>query len=239
MADSYVCSTATLKCSFGDCTAKLTVYPDRTVFLAGQPMANTSDHISMYNIPPFGKCQTTSFPPTGSATSANNGSLTPMPCIPGTVSEWLAAKPDYIIKGKCALLCSSYCKCKYGGIITIVNDGQSPNGIIDLEQENCISQEKIEESQTFTPDQVLDGIQIALDVAGFIPGVGAFADLTNAAISACRGDWVGAGMSLVAAVPGIGDVAAGAKLAHKGVKIAKTTAATAGTSMIAAGLTKK
>ena len=33
MADSYVTSKATLKCSFGDKTAKLTVYPDRTVEL--------------------------------------------------------------------------------------------------------------------------------------------------------------------------------------------------------------
>ena len=239
MADSYVCSTATLKCSFGDCTAKLTVYPDRTVFLTGQSMANTSDHVSMYNIHPFGKCRTTSFPPTGSATSANNGCLTPMSCIPGTDTEWLNAKKDYRIKGKCALLSSSYCKCKYGGIITIIHDGQTPNGIVDLEQENCVDQDQIEESQKLTTDQVLDGIQLALDVAGFIPGVGAFADLTNAAISACRGDWVGAGMSLVAAVPGIGDAAAGAKLAHKGVKMAKATAATAGTGMIAVGLTQK
>ena len=110
---------------------------------------------------------------------------------------------------------------------------------MDLEQENCVDQDQIEESQKLTTDQVLDGIQLALDVAGFIPGVGAFADLTNAAISACRGDWVGAGMSLVAAVPGIGDAAAGAKLAHKGVKMAKATAATAGTGMIAAGLANK
>lgn len=224
MADSYVCSTATLKCSFGDCTAKLTVYPDRTVFLAGQPMANTSDHISMYNIHPFGKCRTTSYPPTGSATASNHGCLTPMPCIPGTVSEWLNTKSDYKIKGKCALLKSSYLRCKYGGTITIINDGQSPKGVIDLSQDSYTGQDKIEESQKLTPDQVLDGIQLALDVAGFIPGVGAFADLTNAAISACRGDWVSAGMSLVAAVPGIGDAAAGAKLAHKGVKMAKATA---------------
>lgn len=123
-ADSYVCSTATLKCSCGDKSAKLTVYPDRTVFLTGQPMANISDHISLYNIAAFGKCHTTAFPPTGSATAANHGRLTPMPCVPGTISEWMAGKNDVIVKGKSALLKSSYCRCKWGGIITITNDGQ-------------------------------------------------------------------------------------------------------------------
>lgn len=239
MADSYVCSTATLKCSFGNCTAKLIVYPDRTVFLAGQPMANVSDHVSMYNIHSFGKCHTTTFPPTGSATSANHGNLTPMPCVPGTVTEWMNGKTDYFVKGKCALLSSSYCRCKYGGIISIVHDGQSPSGNVDLECENILGQDEIEEKQRLTPDQVLDGIQLALDVAGFIPGFGAIADLTNAAISACRGDWVGAGMSLVAAVPGIGDAAAGAKIAHKGVKMAKTTALAGGSAMIGVGLAQK
>lgn len=221
MENSYVCSSATLKCSFGDATSKLTVYSDRTVFLTGEPMANISDHLSMKNIAPFGKCRTTNFPLTGSATSANNGCLTPMPCIPGTDSEWINGKSDYIIKGKCALLSSSYCKCKYGGIITIVSDGQVEEGEVDLAQEQVESEDEILEKQDLSTDDILDGIQLALDVAGFIPGVGAFADLTNAAISACRGDWVGAGMSLVAAVPGIGDAAAGAKMAHKGVKMAK------------------
>ena len=71
MSDSYVTSKATLKCSFGDKTSKLTVYPDRTVELTTKPTANISDHISMYNIAPFGKCHTTCYPPTGSATAAN------------------------------------------------------------------------------------------------------------------------------------------------------------------------
>ncbi|NPD91736.1 DUF4280 domain-containing protein [Xylanibacter muris] len=123
-SDSYVCSGATMKCSFGDKKAKLTVYPDRTVFLTGQPMANITDHVSLYNIAPFGKCHTTRFPPTGAATSAAHGKLTPMPCVPGTNSNWLNGKDDYIIKGDPALLKSSYCKCCYGGTITITDDGQ-------------------------------------------------------------------------------------------------------------------
>ena len=231
MADSYVTSGATIKCSCGDKTAKLTVYPDRTVFLTEKPMANISDHVSMYNIAPFGKCHTTSFPPTGSATAANHGTLTPMPCMPGTISDWLQGKDDYIIKGKPALLKSSYCKCQWGGIITITNDGQTDTGDVDLnrfalksEEEILKKQEEEElaENAKLDVNSVLDGIQTALDLAGFAPGVGAAPDLLNAAISACRGNWAEAGLSVLAAVPLVGDVAAGVKLAKRGVKMAKS-----------------
>jgi hypothetical protein len=122
--DSYVCSGATMRCTFGEKTAKLTVYQDRTVFLTGNPMGNITDHITEYNIASFGKCRTTRFPPTGSATSANHGHLTPMRCVPGTDSNWMNGKEDYLIKGEPALLKSSTCKCKWGGKISIVNDGQ-------------------------------------------------------------------------------------------------------------------
>ena len=135
MADSYVTSQAIMKCSCGDKNAKLTVYPDRTVFLSEKPMANISDHISLYNIAPFGKCHTTRYPATGAATAANKGKLTPMPCIPGTDTKWLTGKDDYIVKGNAALLKSSYCKCKWGGIITITDDGQIDTGEADTNKE--------------------------------------------------------------------------------------------------------
>lgn len=226
MSDSYVTSKATLKCSFGDKTSKLTVYPNKTVFLTEKPTANTSDHISMYNIAPFGKCHTTCYPPTGSATAANHGHLTPMPCVPGTATDWINGKDDYIIKGSPALLKSSYCRCKWGGVITITDDGQMDTGSADLSKESAKSEEEIKaesiEKHNLDSESVLNGIQLALDAAGFIPGAGAIADLLNASISAIRGDWAAAGLSLLAAVPVIGDVAAGAKLASKGVKIAKS-----------------
>ena len=142
MADSYVTSKATIKCSCGDKCSQLTVYPDRTVFLTEKPMANISDHISLYNIAPFGKCHTTSYPATGSATAANHGTLTPMPCVPGTVSEWLNGKDDYLIKGKSALLKSSYCRCQWGGIITITDEGQVDTGNPNLSFENAETAEE-------------------------------------------------------------------------------------------------
>lgn len=225
MSDSYVTSKATLKCSFGDKTSKLTVYPDRTVELTTKPTANISDHISMYNIAPFGKCHTTCYPPTGSATAANHGHLIPMPCVPGTDTDWINGKDDYIIKGNPALLKSSYCRCKWGGIITITDDGQIDTGLVDLSKESAKSEEDMkaetEEKTKLNPESVLDGIQLALDAAGLAPGVGAIPDLLNASISALRGDWGAAGLSVLAAVPVIGDAATAAKFAQKGVKTAK------------------
>ena len=225
MSDSYVTSKATLKCSFGDKTSKLTVYPDRTVELTTKPTANISDHISMYNIAPFGKCHTTCYPPTGSATAANHGHLTPMPCVPGTDTDWINGKDDYIIKGNPALLKSSYCRCKWGGVITITDDGQIDTGSADLSRENAKSEEEMkaetEEKQRIEPESVLDGIQLALDAVGLAPGVGAIPDLLNASIYALRGDWGAAGLSVLAAVPVIGDAATATKFAQKGIKAAK------------------
>ena len=80
----------------------------------------------------------------------------------------------------------------------------------------------------------LDILQLGLDICGFIPVFGAFFDLANAAISLARGDYLGAGLSLLAAIPGIGDACAvvkgaktvaevtkGAKAAAKGLKAFK------------------
>lgn len=122
--DSYVTSTATLRCPFGDNTSKLTVYPDRTVYLSNKPMANISDHISMYNIAPFGKCRSLAYPATAAATAAAHGKLTPMPCVPNTTMPWIGGKTDYLIKGQPALLKSCTCPCMWGGTISITNDGQ-------------------------------------------------------------------------------------------------------------------
>lgn len=63
--------------------------------------------------------------------------------------------------------------------------------------------------------KVLDNIQTALDFAGMFPAFGFVPDLLNAGISACRGNWIDAGFSLAAAVPGIGDAATAAKYAKR------------------------
>lgn len=125
MDDSYVCSKAKIRCSCGDRIALLTVQPTRAIWLTGQPQANITDHKPMVNIAPFGLCHTTKYPPTGSATAAAHGKLTPMPCVPNTLFKWMGGKNDVLLQGEPALLKSSTCKCIYGGTITIVFDGQT------------------------------------------------------------------------------------------------------------------
>lgn len=52
---------------------------------------------------------------------------------------------------------------------------------------------------------VMDGVQGGLDLAGFIPGLGAIPDLASAGISSLRGNQVDALTSLAAAIPLAGD----------------------------------
>ncbi len=245
MSDSYVCSKAKIKCSCGDKISTLTVFPDRTIWLTGEPQANISDHIPMRNIAPFGKCHTTRYPATGSATAANHGKLTPMPCVPNTPFPWMNGKNDVLLKGQPALLKSSSCKCVWGGTITFTYDGQVDGTGRDVEKEIAQTQEELDASVEIelSAEDLLDGLQMALDAAGLFPGLGAIPDLLNACISACRGDWANAGLCLFAAIPGIGDAAGAAKLMKSGAKMAQKTKkaqkATSGVSDIAEARAKK
>lgn len=112
----------------GTSQAKLTVLPSRTVFLTGQPQANISDHLSMVNLVPFGRCRSLGFPATASATAAAHGKLTPMPCMHNTPFPWMGGKNDYLVKGQPALLKSSTCSCMWGGTISITDNGQHGEG---------------------------------------------------------------------------------------------------------------
>jgi hypothetical protein len=59
----------------------------------------------------------------------------------------------------------------------------------------------------------LNVIQTGLAVLGFVPVIGAVADIVNAGISVGRGNYGEAALSLAAAVPGIGDTFAAGKIA--------------------------
>ena len=231
----YVCTGATLKCTMGTSCPKLKATP-KNVSLTGKDQANIADYVSMKNVPSFGRCRSLGYPPTASATAANHGKLTPMPCVPGTCPKWKAIDKDSLICGEPALLKPSTLKCMYGGTISIVDPGQtleikvcavSPQTKNEKSEkvEKEIPEELLQEfneldTEGLNKDSVLDGVQLALDAAGMVPVLGAIPDLINASISVLRGDWVGAGISIVAAVPGVGDVVGGAKIAYKGAKIA-------------------
>ena len=229
----YVCTGATLKCTMGTSCPKLKATP-KNVSLTGKDQANIADYVSMKNVPSFGRCRSLGYPPTASATAANHGKLTPMPCVPGTCPKWKAIDKDSLICGEPALLKPATLKCMYGGTISIVDPGQtleikvrgvSKHSNNEKKAEQEIPEELLQEFNEFdteglNKDSVLDGVQLALDAAGIVPVLGAIPDLINASISVLRGDWVGAGLSIVAAVPGVGDVVGGAKIAYKGAGLA-------------------
>lgn len=214
MAKTYVCSGAKLMCTCGDCISELTVFPTRQVFLCGHPKANISDHISLKNIGSFGKCYTTAYPPTGTATSNNHGRLTPMPCIPNTVFKWMFGKDDNILRGEPALLSSSKCKCVYGGIITIVHDGQHPEEYDSGLFESLLNKDYLL-VEVEKPDQPgwLKGIS-------YIPIVGSLVDLIWYGWPIPKTDWIMTGLSLIFLVIDI----AGLFLSGGTVTIASTAA---------------
>lgn len=231
----YVCTGAVLKCTMGTSTTKLKATP-KNVSLVGKDQANIADFVSMVNVPSFGRCRSLAYPPTAAATAANHGRLTPMPCVPGTCPFWTAVDRNSLVCGQPALLKAAKLSCTFGGIISIVSPGQNKEvkaGALSLkasgdnqqELDQKIPDELLQEFNSLEAEgldegAILDGIQLALDVAGMVPLAGAAADLLNASISVLRGDWVGAGLSLVSAVPGVGDAVGGAKLAYKGAKLA-------------------
>ena len=119
-----VVTGATLQCSFGVAPSTLVVLPANKV-LATTPAANIMDNKPMVNIPPFGMCQSMANPMVAAATAAAMGVLTPMPCIPATAAPWAPGCPKVLIANMPALESSSKCMCNWGGVIQIVNPGQT------------------------------------------------------------------------------------------------------------------
>ncbi|CRM52120.1 hypothetical protein HX810_06525 [Pseudomonas salomonii] len=75
------------------------------------------------------------------------------------------------------------------------------------------------EEEGITGEQILDGIQLGLDIVGLVPVFGEIADIGNAGLSAVRGDYVGAGLSLLSAIPFVGYVGTAGKASRYGAKI--------------------
>ena len=68
-------------------------------------------------------------------------------------------------------------------------------------------------------------LNVALDLAGLVPGVGEYADAANAALYAKEGKWLLAGLSLISIIPAVGDaIGKGGKIATWASKnLPKTT----------------
>ena len=110
---------------------------------------------------------------------------------------------------------------KSGNTVGRVVGESAPAAVAATEANPPIEAETEEEG--ITGEQVLDGIQLGLDVVGLIPVVGEVADIASAAISIVRGDYVGAGLSLLSAFPFVGYAGTAGKAARYGAKMAEAS----------------
>lgn len=81
-----------------------------------------------------------------------------------------------------------------------------------------IEPEKTEDEATKSENPFLDGLQLALDFVGLIPGFGDIIDIINAGISFLRGNYLEGFLSLIGAIPVVGSaIAIPMKAAFKGI----------------------
>lgn len=67
-----------------------------------------------------------------------------------------------------------------------------------------------------------DGLQMTLDEAGMLTGLGIFPHAANTLISLGRGNWTDAGLNALAMIPIAGQAATAGKYINKGRKLFKT-----------------
>ena len=120
-----VVNAARTACTMSAKPSQLVVLPTRQRTAGGQPAANIADHIPITNIVPFGPCLSPLFPPTAAATAAANGVLTPVQCVPNTVTPWAPGSAVVTIANQPALRQTDTCQCVWGGTITITDPGQT------------------------------------------------------------------------------------------------------------------
>lgn len=114
-----VVESASLGCSFGTTPSTLMLVPQLRFTAEGRQAANVLDCVPFENIPPFGECFSEANPEVMSATAAAGGVLTPVPCVPEIVGEWLPGEPRVRIGGQSALTQGSSCVCAWLGEISI------------------------------------------------------------------------------------------------------------------------
>jgi Domain of unknown function (DUF4280) len=119
-----VTNGAILQCSFGLAPAPLQVLPVNRVMAGGTPAANIMDHIPIVNIQPFGLCSSLANPTVASATAAALGVLTPMPCVPATVTPWIPGVPTVMLGGPPTLDNTCTLMCMWAGVIQVTTPGQ-------------------------------------------------------------------------------------------------------------------
>ncbi len=124
-----VVNGATLRCDQGTSPGSLTVLPVQGTSAEEQPGATVDDYVPMLNIPTFGMCRTQSNPQVATATTAAQGVLTPMPCIPLTTSAWSPGSSIVTLNGTKALTDDSKCSCTWSGSISVT----APAAAVELD----------------------------------------------------------------------------------------------------------
>jgi hypothetical protein len=103
-----VVNGAQLICVCGSVPSILTVLPVHRELDQNQFAANIMDHVPMINIMPFGVCVKLAGP-----------------CVPATPAPWVPGAVTVILDGAPALDNISTLACTLGGIITVLNPGQT------------------------------------------------------------------------------------------------------------------
>lgn len=120
-----VCMGAMMSCSFGAAPSSLVVLPTNQTTTGYMPDANIMDNIPFVNILPFAMCSSLANPTVAAATTAALGVLTPMPCVPVTVTPWTPGSATVMIGNMPALNNSCTLNCMWGGVITFSSAGQT------------------------------------------------------------------------------------------------------------------
>jgi hypothetical protein len=119
-----VVNGAQMMCSMGAAPSALVILPLNKVMSGNQPAANIMDHKPMVNVLPFGVCMSPANPTVAAATAAAMGVLTPMPCIPATMSPWMPGSPTVLLGNQPAVNNTCKLMCNWGGVIQVVMPGQ-------------------------------------------------------------------------------------------------------------------
>jgi hypothetical protein len=119
-----VTNGAMLQCSMGIAPSSLVVLPTNRTLAGNQPAANIQDHLPMVNIMPFVMCMSLANPVVAAATAAALGVLTPMPCVPATVTPWTPGVPTVLIGGMPAVDNNCKAMCMWAGVIKVLTPAQ-------------------------------------------------------------------------------------------------------------------
>lgn len=115
---------AMMQCSMGMAPANLLVLPINFDITVSMPAATMMDHLPFLNVLPFGMCSSLMNPMVLVATIAAFGVLTPMPCLPLTLSPWVPGSPTCQVSNKPSLNHSSVLNCLWQGVIQIGYPGE-------------------------------------------------------------------------------------------------------------------